>query len=92
MAKKKTRSKTTTAGPDKGDLIPPPALNPDAEESKDALPQQEDFWKPPTRFGSVPVESEPLGWDRRRGFRYWRGHGPLVCRGGRQRRHRRYSG
>lgn len=24
---------------------------------------------PPVRFGSVPVEKEPLGWDRRRGFR-----------------------
>jgi len=73
MAKKKTKKKSSakaaTAGPDRGDLIPPPALNPDAEERKDALPKQEDFWKPPTRFGSVPVESEPLGWDRRRGFR-----------------------
>ena len=58
-----------TSGPEKGDLIPPPALNPDAEERKDALPKQEDFWKPPVRFGSVPVESEPMGWDRRRGFR-----------------------
>ena len=27
------------------------------------------FWRPPVRFGSVPVEKEPLGWDRRRGFR-----------------------
>ncbi len=35
----------------------------------DALPAQEDFWRPPTRFGSVPVEKEPLGWDRRKGFR-----------------------
>ena len=33
------------------------------------LPQQEEFWRPPARFGSVPVEAEPLGWDRRQGFR-----------------------
>jgi len=67
---KKRGTKTSSrSGPDKGELIPPPALDPDADERKDALPQQEDFWKPPVRFGSVPVESEPLGWDRRRGFR-----------------------
>jgi hypothetical protein len=52
-----------------GDFIQPPDLNPDAEERSDALPEQEAFWKPPVRFGSVPVEKEPLGWDRRRGFR-----------------------
>jgi hypothetical protein len=32
----------------------------DADERTDALPQQEEFWRPPTRFGSVPVEKEPL--------------------------------
>lgn len=52
-----------------GDFIPPPDLNPEAEERSDALPEQEAFWKPPVRFGSVPVEKAPLGWDRRRGFR-----------------------
>lgn len=41
----------------------------DADERADALPQEEEFWRPPTRFGSVPVEKEPLGWDRRKGFR-----------------------
>ena len=42
----------------------------DAEDSgvHEPLPQQEDFWRPPARFGSVPVEAEPLGWDRQRGF------------------------
>jgi hypothetical protein len=45
-------------------VAPPPQI--DADERADALPQQEEFWKPPTRFGSVPVEKEPLGWDRRR--------------------------
>lgn len=53
---------------EKGDLINPPIPS-DEDEKKDALPQQEEFWRPPIRFGSVPVEKEPLGWDRRRGFR-----------------------
>ncbi len=58
----------TTTGPVKGDFIAPPEVK-DTDERADALPQQEEFWRPPTRFGSVPVEKEPLGWDRRRGFR-----------------------
>ena len=33
-----------------------------------ALPDQEDFWRPPARFGNIPVEAEPLGWDRNRRF------------------------
>src|SRR5436190_7544764 len=56
-------------GPVVGDFEQPPPLDPDAEERTDALPQQEEFWRPPVRFGSVPVEKEPLGWDRRKGFR-----------------------
>ncbi len=59
----------TARQPAVGDFIQPPDLNPDAEERGDALPEQDAFWKPPVRFGSVPVEKEPLGWDRRRGFR-----------------------
>jgi DNA modification methylase len=55
-------------GPLKGEFVPPPEII-DADERTDALPQQEDFWRPPVRFGSVPVEKEPLGWDRRKGFR-----------------------
>ncbi len=55
-------------GPVKGEFVPPPEIV-DTDERIDALPEQEDFWRPPTRFGSVPVEKEPLGWDRRRGFR-----------------------
>ena len=55
-------------GPIKGEFLAPPVTN-DVEEQTDALPPQEDFWRPPVRFGSVPVEKEPLGWDRRRGFR-----------------------
>jgi len=56
------------AGPVKGEFIAPPEVN-DSDERTDALPEQEEFWRPPVRFGSVPVEKEPLGWDRRRGFR-----------------------
>jgi len=62
------RESQTQAGPVKGEFIPPPEVA-DSDERADALPQQEEFWRPPTRFGSVPVEKEPLGWDRRRGFR-----------------------
>jgi len=56
------------SGPLKGDFIAPPEVE-DRDEQTDALPQQEEFWRPPTRFGSVPVEKEPLGWNRRKGFR-----------------------
>ncbi len=45
--------------------------NPDGSQDYDIveqLPDQEDFWRPPRRFGAVPVETEPLGWDRRQGF------------------------
>ena len=55
-------------GPAKGDFIAPPEIE-DRDERADALPDQEAFWRPPVRFGSVPVEKEPLGWDRRKGFR-----------------------
>ena len=56
-----------TVGPNKGDFIAPPE-SPDMDERSDALPKQDEFWRPPVRFGSVPVEKEPIGWDRRRGF------------------------
>ncbi len=55
-------------GPAKGDFITPPEVV-EQDEREDALPAQEEFWRPPTRFGSVPIEKEPLGWDRRKGFR-----------------------
>ena len=55
-------------GPAKGDFVAPPDIE-ERDERADALPAQEEFWRPPVRFGSVPVEKEPLGWDRRRGFR-----------------------
>ena len=37
-------------------------------ENEVGLPQQEEFYRPPARFGSVPVEKEPLGWTRGQGF------------------------
>lgn len=46
------------------ELIEP--VETDAEP--EPLPQQEEFWRPPVRFGTVPVEKEPLGWDKRKGF------------------------
>ena len=56
------------SGPVKGDFVPPPDVS-STEEIEEALPEQEEFWRPPARFGTVPVEANPLGWDRRRGFR-----------------------
>ncbi len=56
------------AGPSKGEFVAPPDA-PDVDEPEDALPAQEEFWRPPARFGTVPVEANPLGWDRQRGFR-----------------------
>lgn len=56
------------SGPQKGEFVAPPIVE-EKDEAPDALPAQEEFWRPPVRFGSVPVEKEPLGWDRKRGFR-----------------------
>src|SRR5713226_1481431 len=64
----KTEAEQDVKGPQKGEFVPPPEVA-DVDERADALPQQEEFWRPPVRFGSVPVEKEPLGWDRRKGFR-----------------------
>ena len=44
-----------------------PSVNTDTD-TPEPLPRQEEFWRPPARFGSIPVDAEPLGWDRRRGF------------------------
>jgi DNA modification methylase len=66
--RKQDKQPEPISGPLKGDFIAPPELA-EGDERADALPQQEEFWRPPVRFGSVPVEKEPLGWDRRRGFR-----------------------
>ena len=39
-----------------------------ADAPVEPLPEQEEFWRPPVRFGSIPVDAEPLGWDSRRGY------------------------
>ena len=49
--------------------------DPQDDVAQEPLPQQEQFYRAPARFGNVPVESEPKGWDRREGFRK---HYPLV--------------
>ena len=49
--------------------------NPDDEDVLDSLPKQEEFYRAPVRFGSIPVEAEPKGWDRRQRFLK---HYPLV--------------
>lgn len=60
--------KREKVGPTKGEFVAPPIVE-EKDEAADALPAQEEFWRPPTRFGSVPVEKEPLGWDKKKGFR-----------------------
>ncbi len=55
------------SGPTKGEFVPPPDVS-STEEIEEALPEQEEFWRPPARFGTVPVEANPLGWDSRRGY------------------------
>ena len=54
-----------------------PANDPEPQDGAipESLPQQEEFYRAPARFGSIPVEAEPKGWDRREGFRK---HYPLV--------------
>ena len=42
--------------------------NPHDDGTTESLPQQEQFYRAPARFGNVPVEAEPKGWDRRQGF------------------------
>lgn len=70
MARKKNNTNPGPVGPQKGEFVAPPEeMASDAAATAEALPQQEEFWRPPVRFGSVPVEKEPLGWDRRQGFR-----------------------
>jgi len=61
------RATAGASGPQRGDFIPPP-LDTDEDATVEALPKQEEFWRPPVRFGSIPVESEPLGWDKKKRF------------------------
>ena len=46
-----------------------PNVELDSDAVAEPLPQQEEYWQAPARFGSVPVDAEPKGWDRYRGFR-----------------------
>ena len=49
-------------------MIQPVNSNPPAD-IPEPLPQQQDLWRAPARFGNVPVDAEPKGWDRRQGFK-----------------------
>jgi DNA modification methylase len=55
------------SGPSKGEFVPPPDEDV-LDQQAESLPVQEDFWRPPVRFGTVPVEKEPIGWDRHKKF------------------------
>lgn len=48
-------------------MIQPVNSNP-PDDAPEPLPQQEWFYRAPARFGSIPIEAEPKGWDRHRGF------------------------
>lgn len=50
-------------------MIQPVNSNPPDADIPEPLPQQQDLWRAPARFGNVPVDAEPKGWDRRQGFR-----------------------
>ena len=43
-------------------------VNPNDDAIVESLPAQEEFYRAPARFGNIPVEAEPKGWDRQRGF------------------------
>ena len=43
-------------------------VNPNDDAIVESLPKQEEFYRAPARFGNIPVEAEPKGWDRQRGF------------------------
>lgn len=51
-----------------GDLIPVERTGEAAEADTTDIPDQEEFFRSPARFGSIPVEAAPLGWDRRQKF------------------------
>lgn len=72
MSKKKNDINPDQVGPQKGEFVAPPEeISSDAAATAEALPQQEEFWRPPVRFGSVPVEKEPLV--------RWRGYKGQAC-------------
>lgn len=56
----KTEAEQEIKGPLKGDFVPPAEVI-DTDERIDALPQQEDFWRPPVRFGCFAHLITPNG-------------------------------
>ena len=66
----KAASRLSVAKAKPGDLIPAArAQNGDTPDDDDTtIPDQEEFYRSPVRFGSIPVEQAPLGWDRRQKF------------------------
>ena len=46
----------------------PPPYSSQNNVTVETLPEQEQFYRAPARFGSIPPEAEPKGWDRRSGF------------------------
>lgn len=51
-----------------GDFVAPREV-PDYDPETDKLPAQEEFFRAPVRFGSVPVEEKPLGFDAKKGYK-----------------------
>ena len=52
---------------DETDVTAPDDSVPPADDAPE-LPDQQEHWRAPARFGSVPVEEYPIGWDRQRRF------------------------
>ena len=61
-------SERKVSGGQVGDFIAPREV-PEYDPDTDRLPAQEEFFRPPVRFGSVPVEEKPLGFDAKKGYK-----------------------
>lgn len=57
-------SKKKAEHPEKEELL----NNGEPLEEQPEIPEQKEFYKMPTRFGHVPVEEAPLGWDEKSRF------------------------
>lgn len=55
------KNEVKTQSQSNGDFV-----SPEIEEVE--IPVQEEFYQMPTRFGNVPVDKAPLGWDEQRRF------------------------
>ena len=70
------RQPKAPAQPPASRSAPPAAPETAAAAAPEPLPQQEEFYRAPVRFGNVPVARQPMGWDPRNpGFR---NHYPIV--------------